>query len=613
MIVDDKYVIQQACCLDVLVRQNSKIGIDVIHEVLKEALLRIVTAESNNECIDQAVKIKIINDLTYLRTYLKLSQHLRLKNVSSSRFVERFLPINLLGLAKSFAVHGDIRSVCLLVSRHYEFWECITTMIEVINCLPLSFPIRDFEMLLPDTTNTNAKQWWSKTIEFVENYLLMQVFEDASEKRHIESTINTNRDNCYRDGVSFIAWYLERARLMVSSFGLLDSTVLFLNRAMETVEEEILDRNENMVVEIMSLRANLYHIHSIVELGMHVLVQRIQSMSVHEFESLGISGAIELILGGCKDEKEFTFRYREILHPMFSPDDVGPDYVIKCWPDLITGQPCYNYDRRQELQLGLVLFCLSNLQNAVDSDIFNNCGCSQGTLTALTLCEVIAKGSCTEILPEERLIGDTLTLMQFVLDVAKTVAINLRSHHIEVLWRLYECIPENLYSKIDVDGWKCLSQSLDSLYRALLGLDVCQRWLYGDVRAPVALDELHDAHLNNPNLDVSACSLAGLGAKLVVSMCGGFTKKCKELSGTDTDILFLCFVSDISDLNDYCCKGLLHVEDAFNMHLILPLLEASSFEMLRKFLLTGWVSKRLVFSAVEKFASDITSNTHDDC
>jgi chemotaxis protein histidine kinase CheA len=616
MIFDDKYVMQQAYCIDVLGRQNSDIGADVIHEILGEALLRISTAESKNNFIDQKLKSKIINDLIYLGTFLRLSQLLDIKNVSASRFTERFLPIDLLGLAKSFAVHGDVRSVCLLVSRHSQFWESITTVIEVLNCLPLSLPVHDFEMLLPDASNANAQQWWSKITDFAENYLLMQVFDDPSEKSYIKATISRTKGD--RDDVNLISWYLERARRMANFFGLLDSTVTFLNKAVESIGEEIVDdRNENIVFEISSLRASLYHIHSIVELGMHLdtaLVQRMQSMSVREFESLGVSDAIELILGGCTNEQEFMFRYKEILFPMFSLDDLGPDYVIRCWPDLVTGEACYNFDRKNELELGIVLFCLRNLQNSVDVDSTNNHGCAQSALTALNLCEVIVKGSSTKIPLQERLIGDTLILMQFVLDVAKTIGDNLRSYHIKVLWRLYECMPEYPYSGIDVDGWKCLSWSLDSLFRSLLGLDICQKWLNGRGNGPVTLNELQDAHQmwsNNPNLQLSTYALSRLGSKLLISMCEGFTRKCKELSDADTDVLFLCFMSDVSDLNDYCCYGLLHIEDTFSLYLVTPLLEANMFDMLRRFVLTGWVSHRLLCAAIEIFARDVSLKTDD--
>jgi Membrane protein involved in colicin uptake len=619
MISDDKYVIQQAYSLDELVRQKSSIGTDVMHNILEEALLRITAVESKNRLFDQTVKTKIINDLTYLGTYIRLSQLLDLKNVSASRFIEKFLPIDVMSLAKSFAAHGDMRSVCLIVSRHAQFWESITIMIEVLNCLPLSIPIRDFEMLLPDAINTSMEQWWSKITDFAENYLSLQIFDGISEKRNIEEAICNNGQHSFRDDFNLIAWYLQRAKLMASSFGLLELTVLFLNKAIETIGEETVDeRSENIILEIISLRACLYHMHSIVELGMcldTVLIQRMQAMSVREFESLGVSGAIELILGSCKEEQEFTFRYKEILHPMFSLDDLGPDYVMRCWPDLVTGEPCYNFDRKKELELGIVLFCLKNLQNSIENDTFNDNGSTQSALTALALCEVLVKGSSTKIPVQERIIGDTLILMQFVLDVAKTIGVNLSSYHIEVLWRLYECIPAFYYSMTDDDGWKCLSQSIDSLYRTLLGLDLCQRWIDKHKILPVTLDELYDGHQmwsSEPNLQSSTLALARFGSKLLHSMCEGFIKKCKELSDADLNILFLCFMSDVYDLNDYSCHGLLDVEDAFSIHLVNPLLEAHSFDMLRKFLLTGCVSKRLICTSIETFAKDLTSITDGD-
>jgi hypothetical protein len=616
-ITDRDYVINQACSVGKLVETNPKIVVDIVSEVLQKGYSGKGIIDNGTIPTDHEAHSRIQFCLSRLGTFTMVNRLLGIEDVSPKRFVRRYLRADIFELAKSFAMHGDIRCVILVLVRHWDELSSSSRIKDIINCLPLSIPISEYEAILPSAGPRDTAKHWNDIIQAIEENQFLELFRNQDDKALIHHILMQS-SGMEEGEFDVLTWYMVRAKEMIECFGFLDTAVLLLNKALERFEETSNDADSEIMLKILSLRASAFHIHCLVELGIHLdetLVERIQGMTIDEFESIGVKGAISLVLGGCRDSDETIFRYKELLCPMFCDDGTGTgtDYIIRCWPDLITGEASFNIDRRKELEVGTVLFCLENLQNSVDEDAAHGTMNHECTLIALSLCEAVAKASSTEIPTQKRLVDDVLFHMQFVLDVAKIVGSTpIASQVVTQLWQLYEFLPvSHLNEEFDEsEGGLFLSQSLDSLYRSLVGIDLSLKWSTRDSHS-VPLEELqtcHDMYAASYR-DVSRdTSLIEISKRTLTLMCTGFCEELLTHTGPDLDTLFLEFLSDISDLNEQCFYSLAPVGAVFEECLIRPLLQHRSFLVLRKFLMAGIVNESAVETAIIAFATDVASN-----
>ena len=51
-------------------------------------------------------------------------------------------------VAKSFSSHGDLRTLLLLFIRHGDEIGCATKAKDILDCLPLTIPISEYDLLL---------------------------------------------------------------------------------------------------------------------------------------------------------------------------------------------------------------------------------------------------------------------------------------------------------------------------------------------------------------------------------------------------------------------------------------------------------------------------------
>ena len=603
-ITNHRYVRNQACDIEELVRSNPSMTLSIIGEVLWKGLENKAVSPPNDDAYS-----RIQNGLVRLGTYTLISKILNLPDPSPKRFVRRFLKMDIVDIVKSFATHGDTRCVTLMVVRHWEDLCSSSVMQEILDFLPFSASISDYEILIPRTGSRDITQHWNEIILDAEMKHDSVLFCDEADKSLIYSTRKDNLS--YGTEFDVMGWCFQRAQEMANCFGSLDTVVLLLNKAVELFDTTNDEVDNDSMLQIVSLRASTFHVHCLLELGIHLddeLLERIQGMSIKDFEILGVKGVISLILRGCHNSDETIFRYKHLLRPMFCDDGVGTDYIIRCWPDLITGQESLTTDRRKELEIGTVLFCLENVQNAVDEDIAYNCVGCHSTLIALSLCEAVAKSSSTEIPAKDRLVDNVLFHMQFVLDVAKIVGDNLTSPDVVTkLWQLYEFLPTSQISESGNNGLMCLSQSVDILYRSLVAIQISLRWSSGE-SCYISLGEMQQFYERQAS---SSCDndrtflLEEISERLLKLVCTGFSKQIFGQGGPILDGLFLEFLSDIVDMNAICFNKLAPVVDVFEEYLIGLLLQQTSFLALRKFLLAQKIKNEAVATAIVAFATDI--------
>eukprot|EP00979_Chaetoceros_neogracilis_P005051 scaffold864_cov246-Chaetoceros_neogracile.AAC.1 len=610
-----QFVIQEALRFESLIENQPSIDLLGLHAILSEALQRIVSTDNSGITSDAQSKIQVY--FSRLGTFILVGRLIGAKNISPSKFSQRFLKIDMTELAISFATHGDMRGMLLVIVRHWNELGSPRSLNNIIHHLPLSTPITEYEFLLPSNQYFDSMDKWEKLVEHVENHMELDLFVAENHKTLFYDSLSQYEISVNED-VSAMDWYLNRANEMISGFGFLDNAVLLINKALERCEDGVSADDDTKILDILSLRASVYHIHCIVELGVHLdtdLVDHMQSMSIEDFEGLGVIGAIRLILSGCRDSNETIFRYKELLCPMLCDDGEGTDFIIRCWPELISDEPSYNVDRRKELELGTVLFCLENLQKAVEQDQ-RECNQEQPrSLIALSLCEAVAKSSSSDVPIQDRIIDDVLFLMQFVLDTANIIGDILTYYHTEKLWNLYECLPtcpDQL--EIDDEGWQILSQSLDCFYRSLTGLNLSLKWQrvnFGFVSLE-SFQHAHEEQMNNNDIELCSSGLAVFGTKLIHAMIQGFSTASASCRECHQDTLFNRFVSDVTDITEHCCYNLVSKSAVFNDYLIDSLLDVHSFKMLRKFLLCDLITKEALKAAAFNFTTQLATR-YQEC
>ena len=614
-----QYVVQESLSLENLIASTPSFDIVDLHGILSDALQRMLASNSDDITFDRDTQSKIQDQFSRLGTFILIGRLIGASNASPKRFYQRFFRSNISELAISFATHGDIRGVLLFVLRHWNELRSPAILRNIIHHLPLSTPIDAYEFLLPSYERFDCLEKWEALVEHAENNLSIDIFLGESDKSLFYNALS--RCEMFADEQeSVMDWYLNRAKEMISGFGFLDNAVLLLNKALERGGDGNSAADDTTILDVLSLRASAYHIHCIVELGVHLdsnLVDRIQSMTIEEFESLGVLGAIRLILSGCRDSSDTIFRYKELLCPMLCDNGEGTDFIIRCWPDLATDEPSFTVDRRKELELGTVLFCLENIQEAVDLD---HRQCDRGrhsSLIALSLCEAVVTSSSIDVPTHDRIIDDELFLMQFVLDTAKIIGNSLTSAHVEKLWHLYECIPTcpDQFEPHN-DGFHILSRSVDCLYRSLTGLSIALKWQQEEPVEDFSLKKIlhaHEAYITNTgDIELHSSELIALGTTLIVVMIQGFSSASASCIESHQDTLFCRFVSDITDVNEHCCYGLLAKSTTFNNSLIDTLLDLHSFRMLRRFLLCDLITAEALSTAVFNFITKLAAEYRGD-
>ncbi|GFH58809.1 kinetoplast-associated protein-like protein [Chaetoceros tenuissimus] len=597
-ISNSEYVMNEAADITNLYKRHESIDLDTIQELVQEAMNRFIREGIN---VSEEKVQKVLSNYSRLSTYMATCKNVDKGLPVVSHFLETFYNVDLFTLVKSFAYNGDLTNTLILLIRHWNELGSLSNIRCILDSLPLSTPVSEYECLLPYNSAFDSAEVFLKVYAHVDQNI--ECFLSQEDSSQIYNAVDQTASKIEEDQ-DVLLWYIMRAEKMMEGIGFLDNVVTLLNIAIEmTGASSGSDTNEENLLKILSLRASAYHIHCLVELGMHLdanLSDRVQAMTVEEFENLGIPGVIELILGGCENEREIVFRYTEFLSPMLCDDGIGTDFIVRCWPDLHTGEESYNIDRREELELGTVSFCIENLERVLQNDQTS----SDEIATVLSMCEAMVIGehdSATGLITNE------LLRFQLLMEISSLAVENISLSHTKQLWAIYEALP--ILESTSCDLFSEMARKINAWYRSFTALTLVLRW---KEKAPFSaeffqkLQDLHGHILDQEKEEDLMNQLTYMGTRMAISIAEGLSKE-SSIPGEDIDRLFILYISDITDLNEHCFSSLLPVPHILNEVLVPMLLENFSFLLLRKFFICRLIDEKCIISSFEYFVNTIVT------
>eukprot|EP00978_Attheya_sp_CCMP212_P006132 scaffold13826_cov50-Attheya_sp.AAC.2 len=635
-ISDDAYVLEYALKLN---GKTMPSDMDGLRAAYTEALKRMDKPDGPTSLEPTNAAATIRFQLVKLGSYVLMCRHFGIP-ATTHRFATKFVQSSVEELAMSCAVRGDITALTLCFVRHCNI-KCASRR-RILENIPCCVPLVSYLHLLPVYKSESSGTYFIVSDGPTEECRPISELGSYVRARHHASTYLDEADKALivddgdsindvltnvgdgentRDDIA--QWYLERALSAQESTRQFASTIEWCTEGLKRLSTSTAIAPEDMEIkaihQLYSLRAASYHLDHIIRDGIMSSVE----MTSSEFVRMDMHTIVSTILGKDTNAAEVASRNKRYLQPMLSENE----FSMKCWVPIseveksIDANGCSSKPLEVQIQQALVAYCLQRIHAASIPTSLGVSGIEAARSkldlrTALTICARIGGASKSSIRQSERIIPDDKMLIQFILNVCYSVVIppsrhsrlksDFRRDILKILWELFECLPQRVKSRETDDNELCILQDkVDMLYRHLLVFDICSTW-YSTEREPVDMAALRDIEAED-----SQNEKIEHWASILSSVCKEFIARLgkDQLTGSQPDHngLILDFVSDFSELHQFCFASEVNVASILERHIVQKLLTLHRFHYLRDLLLKinpEWLPKDIVQSNIHAFVKD---------
>ena len=583
---DDAYVIDIAFSLGE--NEASRLSLEQIQSIYLDALGRAPLDENV-----EYLRSRYLKACTYQLLAHRLSNG---AEISALNFISCFLKEGtVLAIAKAFAIRGDIESLSLVFIRHYDEVGSNDSRGEVLTLLPLGLSVDLYSHLLPTHANKDGSIFTFRNddgccinlkvldlVSRIENDPGILCFVNESDRKvfmkHLELTSFVQHKVI---PTNVAKWFEARSRSIHKLTGSSDAAIAMLQCGLERLVNDDEGREK-----LSSILPGFTLMDRIINEGDILSEIDAATLSITDFEGLGLHGIVDLIFGdkaanyGTVGVAGVLSRYKRFLEPIVLED--GNALISRAWLDKDGSS-----NIRDLIPRAITSFCLKKLNSADSSR----------TVHMLEMCHAFATASKTAIPRHERIISNERDLTQFVMNVAYAPRMVMSRQVLDLMWALYECLPVRVKSRENSDeSWAKQSLEIDRFYQHLLLVEISLRWCE-DSTLLGTFDSLQE---NSKVLSI--------GCKTLAAMCDGFCLRIKSISSNEQEEndVILDFLSDVQEFNDLCFDSILPLDAELKGRLIRNLLRQYSFRALGSIssLKKEWFGDESAEALVSEFVRD---------
>ena len=583
---DDAYVIEIAFSLGE--NEASRLSLEQIQSIYLDALGRAPLDENV-----EYLRSRYLKACTYQLLAHRLSNG---AEISALNFISCFLKEGtVLAIAKAFAIRGDIESLSLVFIRHYDEVGSNDSRGEVLTLLPLGLSVDLYSHLLPTHANKDGSIFTFRNddgccinlkvldlVSRIENDPGILCFVNESDRKvfmkHLELTSFVQHKVI---PTNVAKWFEARSRSIHKLTGSSDAAIAMLQCGLERLVNDDEGREK-----LSSILPGFTLMDRIINEGDILSEIDAATLSITDFEGLGLHGIVDLIFGdkaanyGTVGVAGVLSRYKRFLEPIVLED--GNALISRAWLDKDGSS-----NIRDLIPRAITSFCLKKLNSADSSR----------TVHMLEMCHAFATASKTAIPRHERIISNERDLTQFVMNVAYAPRMVMSRQVLDLMWALYECLPVRVKSRENSDeSWAKQSLEIDRFYQHLLLVEISLRWCE-DSTLLGTFDSLQE---NSKVLFI--------GCKTLAAMCDGFCLRIKSISSNEQEEndVILDFLSDVQEFNDLCFDSILPLDAELKGRLIRNLLRQYSFRALGSIssLKKEWFGDESAEALVSEFVRD---------
>ena len=583
---DDAYVIEIAFSLGE--NEASRLSLEQIQSIYLDALGRAPLDENV-----EYLRSRYLKACTYQLLAHRLSNG---AEISALNFISCFLKEGtVLAIAKAFAIRGDIESLSLVFIRHYDEVGSNDSRGEVLTLLPLGLSVDLYSHLLPTHANKDGSIFTFRNddgccinlkvldlVSRIENDPGILCFVNESDRKvfmkHLELTSFVQHKVI---PTNVAKWFEARSRSIHKLTGSSHAAIAMLQCGLERLVNDDEGREK-----LSSILPGFTLMDRIINEGDILSEIDAATLSITDFEGLGLHGIVDLIFGdkaanyGTVGVAGVLSRYKRFLEPIVLED--GNALISRAWLDKDGSS-----NIRDLIPRAITSFCLKKLNSADSSR----------TVHMLEMCHAFATASKTAIPRHERIISNERDLTQFVMNVAYAPRMVMSRQVLDLMWALYECLPVRVKSRENSDeSWAKQSLEIDRFYQHLLLVEISLRWCE-DSTLLGTFDSLQE---NSKVLFI--------GCKTLAAMCDGFCLRIKSISSNEQEEndVILDFLSDVQEFNDLCFDSILPLDAELKGRLIRNLLRQYSFRALGSIssLKKEWFGDESAEALVSEFVRD---------
>lgn len=607
LVSDDTFVMEQFMNLfenqDFQLREiNFDVGLQSCHialKRLKEHRLAAAVQLRGASCVN-SIESRLVNVTIKLGTYKLLCEAYGV-TATLEMFRDSFMVVSLVDLAKSIATKGDIIALTILIYRHRDVLGA--SQLEILSLLPLAIDTADYCHLIPvdrlegdfftSCEDQHIRSWPFMKVYIKELIGKNIVLDDDDEYFIAEIVVRSLNEGLGQPSRSEMAcWCIDRASKLDAAVGKVDLLESFCAFALKclfvTTQPQRSDDPSIAKLYLLKMAANCLEI---LTLGASDL-----ALSVSELLHMPLDRLFDTLLASHHDAGDVAARFISLLQPTMS-------LCGEC-----SGSNLYDEDERDEYcDSTITSYCMGKINDCAKTSTETSISQSQFLRNALSLCLKIMKASKSSIKKQNRIMKNTKNVINLVIqvvyslsDISSLLPSDSRGI-IELLWEMYECLPNQLPDKgVSGDVMSGLNRQVDLLYQHLIAIDLLSRWDYKTVlRLPSRLKGA-----------ITADGMTQLGTELVTLMCGVFCKQLQQGGrGVTIDERFSslqALVSDIELINIVCFDSSLALDKVLQNELFKTLLKHGQFHLMAKVLskTSHWVEKQEIERTITAFVSE---------
>jgi hypothetical protein len=556
-----------------------------VHNVSLARLLKEDRSSSTSQ------QIHVIRErLIMAGTYELLCRYMGVPS-TFQRFHQEFLSVTPSELAICFAQMSDMVALSVICCRHHR--TCLDGF-DVLDHIPLTIPTDEYQHLLPVIRDDE--------IFFFENsYYIVSIKRMPEFVKHrfeVDCILNTEDAGLVLEHVmsdrkskeskrETEEWYLARTHKInsfvsavsdLSSFTSLSVIALAIDK--ETIDTPAASR-------LLSLQQKYRIVFDMAVDGLYDgdFVKSINNLH-DDLECMALEELLGLVLEGEENQDRINHKFQKYFLPL------AEQYVAA--------------DKEFSIELSEAVcgFCQ---QAAL------NCDSIKALRRAVSLCSSFASSSRTSILKEKRIIKEKDQLMHLVLVVSDAVielgcqliqSENDMRYVIDGLWTMYESLPVDGLSPIDVSGdYVGLCSLADNFLRDLVTIEICNKWRGSDGFSFVLQRRKGRESLSFTDSDI------------IASICEAFCSHVISLEQQASEGLLLHLVADINSLTERAPHGDVDLKECITNALLRPLLQTGQIHLLAKFISISerkWLDFDSLKGDVALFVSDAAFHEGDD-
>jgi len=541
------------------------------------------------------LKSKVRNVFIKLGTFSLLCEAYGVK-ATLVNFRDRFMNVPIEELAKSIAGKGDVVSLTVLMYRHRH--ELRTLHLEIVSKLPLTLDPATYCHLLPVQRPDGDFFMLCDEQKGVRQWAFMNVYmKETMKKRLDHDDIDAGslaealpppigESNGPASPTELAGWYLDRALALEAAVGTLGKLETFCALALKClfITNKPTHHDESSISRLYSMKISARCLDELgiadsTRMGGKGISTDTWRVSASELLEMPLDQLIATLLSSSQDPLEVFSRLKTMVFPILN------------LPSHSSVRAKYQNEQEAEASTegAIVAYCLAQI-NSTKGDSSESFIASSSMMQirfmrdTLTTCAMIANASRSSITRQDRLIKNRATMMTFVTEVfysvsAATSDLSLLSsdcrHIIELLWEMYECLPNQVSvdEKLDETALS-LHSKVDILYRHLIAIELMSRWA-PNIAVPYASKLKHATGTD---------AMMQLGIEMVTRMCQTFCKNLKKENGHTTNnedfISLLDLISDLKQISIACFDSSLDLGTVVNCELIITLLQRGQFHLI---------------------------------